>query len=86
LSYFIIFIERLKNFRARKTYVGELCFRARATNRNISHQNQQLIFYARAQGRGIVEIGDEKKEVEKDTLIDSPKGIMHSGIMRAMRD
>ena len=29
------------------------------------------------EGKGIVEIGDEKKEVSKDTLIDSPKGIMH---------
>lgn len=29
------------------------------------------------EGTGIVEIGDEKKEVSKDTLIDSPKGIMH---------
>jgi quercetin dioxygenase-like cupin family protein len=26
---------------------------------------------------GIVEIGDEKKEVAKGTMIDSPKGIMH---------
>ena len=32
--------------------------------------NQQL-------AREFVEIGDEKKEVSKDTLIDSPKGIMH---------
>ena len=29
------------------------------------------------EGRGVVEIGDEKKEVVKGTLIDSPKGIMH---------
>jgi quercetin dioxygenase-like cupin family protein len=29
------------------------------------------------EGNGIVEIGDEKQEVAKDTLIDSPKGIMH---------
>jgi len=29
------------------------------------------------EGTGIVEIGDEKKEVTKDTLIDSPKGIIH---------
>jgi len=34
------------------------------------------LFYV-LEGKGIVEIGDEKKEVSKDTLIDSPKGIMH---------
>jgi quercetin dioxygenase-like cupin family protein len=34
------------------------------------------LFYV-LEGTGIVEIGDEKKEVSKDTLIDSPKGIMH---------
>jgi len=35
-----------------------------------------VLFYL-LEGDGIVEIGDEKKEVSKDTLIDSPKGIMH---------
>ena len=35
------------------------------------------VFFYVLEGRGIVEIGDEKKEVEKDSLIDSPKGIMH---------
>ncbi len=29
------------------------------------------------EGTGIVEVGDEKLEVGKDTLIDSPKGIPH---------
>jgi mannose-6-phosphate isomerase-like protein (cupin superfamily) len=29
------------------------------------------------EGKGIVEIGDEMQEVEKDTLIESPKGIPH---------
>mgnify|MGYP006304169047 CR=1 FL=1 len=29
------------------------------------------------EGKGIVEIGDEKQEVEKDTLIDSPAKIPH---------
>jgi mannose-6-phosphate isomerase-like protein (cupin superfamily) len=29
------------------------------------------------EGRGIVEIGDEKEEVGSDTLIDSPAGIPH---------
>ncbi len=29
------------------------------------------------EGEGIVEIGGEKKQVSKDTLIDSPKEVMH---------
>ena len=35
------------------------------------------VFFYVLEGRGIVEIGDEKKEAAKDTMIDSPKGIMH---------
>ena len=35
-----------------------------------------VLFYV-LEGKGIVEIGDEKREVSKDTLIDSPKGVMH---------
>ena len=35
------------------------------------------VFFYVLEGRGIVEIGDEKKEVAKDTMIDSRKGIMH---------
>jgi mannose-6-phosphate isomerase-like protein (cupin superfamily) len=35
-----------------------------------------VLFYI-LEGRGIVEIGDEKQEVEKETLIESPKGIPH---------
>jgi quercetin dioxygenase-like cupin family protein len=35
------------------------------------------VFFYVLEGKGIVEIGDEKKEVEKDTLIDSPAGIPH---------
>jgi len=35
------------------------------------------VFFYVLEGIGIVEIGDEKREVGKDTLIDSPKGIMH---------
>jgi len=41
-------------------------------------------------GKGIVEIGQEKAEVTKDTLIESPKGIMHcwynksAGILKFM--
>ena len=35
------------------------------------------VFFYVLEGRGIVEIGNEKKEVAKGTMIDSPKGIMH---------
>lgn len=35
-----------------------------------------VIFYV-LEGTGIVEIGDEQKEVSKDTLIDSPAKIPH---------
>ncbi len=35
-----------------------------------------VAFYV-LQGRGVVEIGEEKRVVETDTLIESPKDIMH---------
>ena len=35
------------------------------------------VFFYVLEGKGIVEIGDEKKEVEKDTLIESPAKIVH---------
>ncbi|MCK4234270.1 cupin domain-containing protein [candidate division WOR-3 bacterium] len=35
-----------------------------------------VIFYV-LEGKGIVEIGNEKKEVDKDTLIESPAKIPH---------
>ncbi len=35
-----------------------------------------VIFYV-LEGRGTVEIGDEKKEVDVDSLIESPAGIPH---------
>ena len=35
------------------------------------------VFFYVLEGRGIVEIGDEKKEVDKDTMIDSPKSVIH---------
>lgn len=41
------------------------------------HTTPVDVFFYILEGRGVVEIGDEKKEVEKDTLIDSPKGIPH---------
>jgi len=35
------------------------------------------VFFYVLQGKGIIEIGEEKKEVEMDTLIDSPAKIPH---------
>ncbi len=35
-----------------------------------------VLFYV-LEGEGIVEIGDERKTVEKDTLVESPSGIPH---------
>ncbi|RLF59922.1 MAG: cupin domain-containing protein [Thermoplasmata archaeon] len=35
------------------------------------------VFFYVLEGKGIVEIGDEKKEVGPDTLIESPKKILH---------
>ena len=41
------------------------------------HTTPVDVFFYILEGKGIVEIGEEKQEVEKDTLIDSPKGIPH---------
>lgn len=35
-----------------------------------------VIFYV-LEGKGVIEIGDEKQKVERDALIDSPAGIPH---------
>jgi len=35
------------------------------------------VFFYILEGKGIVEIGEETEEVEKDMIIDSPKGIPH---------
>ena len=35
------------------------------------------VFFYVLEGRGIIEIGDEKKEVGPDTLIESPAKIVH---------
>ncbi len=35
-----------------------------------------VAFYV-LEGTGVVEIGEEKKEVSKDTLVESPKDILH---------
>ena len=41
------------------------------------HTTPVEVFFYILEGRGEVEIGDEKQEAEKDMLIDSPKGIPH---------
>lgn len=35
------------------------------------------VFFYVLEGKGIVEIGDEKKEVEKDSIVHSPAKILH---------
>lgn len=35
------------------------------------------VFFYVLEGTGIVEIGDEKREVSKDTLVESPKSVPH---------
>ncbi len=35
------------------------------------------VFFYILEGKGIVEIGDEKQEATKDTIVNSPKGIPH---------
>jgi mannose-6-phosphate isomerase-like protein (cupin superfamily) len=41
------------------------------------HTTPVNVFFYVLEGRGFVEIGDEKQEVAKDMIIDSPKGIPH---------
>lgn len=41
------------------------------------HTTAVDVFFYVLEGEGIVEIGDKKQTVTKDTLIDSPKGIPH---------
>lgn len=35
------------------------------------------VFFYVLEGKGIVEIGDEKKEIEKDSIVHSPAKIVH---------
>lgn len=41
------------------------------------HTTPVDVFFYILEGKGVVEIGEENQEVEKDTLIDSPKDIPH---------
>ena len=42
-----------------------------------THTTPVDVFFYILEGKGIVEIGEENQEVQKDTIIDSPKGIPH---------
>jgi len=44
------------------------------------------VFFYVLEGTGIVEVGDEKKEVTVDTLIDSPKNIVHCWYNESNKD
>jgi len=41
------------------------------------HTTPVDVFFYILEGKGTVEIGEEKQEVQKDQLIESPKGIPH---------
>ena len=41
------------------------------------HTTPVDVFFYILEGKGTIEIGDEKQEVQKDVLIESPKGIPH---------
>ncbi len=41
------------------------------------HTTPVDVFFYILEGRGVVEVGGERQEVERDTLIESPKGIPH---------
>jgi len=41
------------------------------------HTTPVDVFFYILEGKGTVEIGEEKQEVQKDQLIESPKGISH---------
>ena len=58
-------------------YVSVMLITLQPGERLRQHITPVDVFFYVLEGKGIVEIGDEKKEVIKDTIIDSPKGIMH---------
>ncbi len=43
----------------------------------LPHITPTEVFFYILEGNGTVEVGDETREVETDTLIESPKGIKH---------
>ncbi len=43
----------------------------------IRHITPVDVFFYVLEGKGIIEVGDDRKSVSKDTVIDSPKNIPH---------
>lgn len=43
-----------------------------------AHETPVEVFFYILEGSGEIEIGDERRSVEADTLVESPKGIRHS--------
>ena len=66
---------------ARKIYStenAEVIYMALSSGQSLKkHTTPVDVFFYILEGKGEVEIGDETKEVEKDSIIDSPKGIPH---------
>ncbi|MBT3363944.1 MAG: cupin domain-containing protein [Chloroflexi bacterium] len=56
----------------------------------LKHITPVDVFFYVLEGKGIVEVGDEKQEVGPDTLIESPSGIAHcwynqsDGVLRVL--
>ena len=50
------------------------------------HMTPVDVFFYVLEGEGIVEIGDEKKKVTRDMLIDSPARIPHSWYNKSEKD
>jgi mannose-6-phosphate isomerase-like protein (cupin superfamily) len=73
--------ENAHNVEAKKIYNSqnsEVIHMALSAGQSLKrHTTPVDVFFYILEGRGIVEIGDETQEVEKDTIIDSPKGIPH---------
>lgn len=69
-------VEAKKIFENEKASVIHMALKHVAIPKKTYHPRVDVFFYI-LEGKGIVEIGDEKQEVEKDTLIESPKGIPH---------
>jgi quercetin dioxygenase-like cupin family protein len=74
-------LENLYGIEAKKLHENEHVQAAHITLKSGERLIQQStpvdVFFYVLEGSGIVEIGDETKEVSKDTLIDSPANIPH---------
>lgn len=61
-----------------QTQNAEVIHMALAAGQSLKkHTTPVDVFFYILEGKGVVEVGEETQEVEKDTLIDSPKGIAH---------